>query len=303
MKGRYVKVATKFWTDEKTIDLDQETKLLHLYILTSPHSNMAGYYRLPKAYIKADLKLSDKQLSKGFNELLVNGLIKYCEKSSVILIPNYYKYNTVQNKNQAKGATNRTSELPKNSLIDEYKKSINTYADSYQEELYKGLPKGFNKQLPEQSGNTEPEPELELELDSELDTDTELETEKENTSCSDSDPNDEIKFDTDSKPYKAAMKLKKLIKEKNNRQPVPDDKPEDMGKWSTSMDRTNRLGPPGGNKGYSWEEIDRLIEWCQQDEFWSGNILSAPKFREKIVKLENKMEKSSNNKSRKVVDF
>lgn len=129
------------------------------------------------------------------------------------------------------------------------------------------------------------------------------EKEKENTSCSDSDPNDEIKFDTDSKPYKVAMKLKKLIKEKNNRQPVPDDNPEDMEKWSTSMDRANRLGPPGGNKGYSWEEIDRLIEWCQQDEFWSGNILSAPKFREKIVKLENKMEKSSNNKSRKVVDF
>lgn len=168
MKGRYVKVATKFWTDEKTIELTPPTKLLHLYILTSPHSNMAGYYRLPKAYIKADLELSDKQLDKGFNKLLDIGLIKYCPKSSVILIPNYYKYNSIQNKNQAKGAANRTSELPKNSLVEDYKEVINSYADNYKKELLKGLPKGFDKGLGQRSGNT----------DTELDTDTETEAEE-----------------------------------------------------------------------------------------------------------------------------
>ena len=166
MKGRYVKVATKFWTDEKTIELSPPTKLLHLYILTSPHSNMAGYYRLPKAYIKADLELSDKQLDKGFNKLLDIGLIKYCPKSSVIIIPNYYKYNSIQNKNQAKGAANRTSELPRNSLVKDYKEAINTYAGNYDKELMKGLPKGFNKRFSKQSGNTD--------TDTDTDTDTEL---------------------------------------------------------------------------------------------------------------------------------
>lgn len=68
---------------------------------------MAGYYRLPKEYIMADLKLLPEGLHKPFTKLLQEGLIKYCEKSSVILIPNYYKYNPIQNKNQAKGAAKR----------------------------------------------------------------------------------------------------------------------------------------------------------------------------------------------------
>lgn len=180
INGRYVRIATKFWADEKVVDLDPETKLLYLYILSCPHSNMAGYYRLPKPYIQADLKLSDKGLTKGFNKLLSKGLIKYCEKSSVIFIPNYYKYNSIQNKNQAKGAANRTSELPKNSLVKDYKIAIKQYAESYYKELCKGLPKGFDEGLPKQSGNTE------LELESELDTDIEKD--------SSSDKSDKDKF-------------------------------------------------------------------------------------------------------------
>lgn len=165
MEGRYIRIASKFWTDEKIIELDTESKLLYLYILTCPHSNMAGYYRLPKEYIMADLKLSPEGLHKPFTKLLQEGLIKYCEKSSVILIPNYYKYNPIQNKNQAKGAAKKTCELPRNSLVEDYEKAVNAYAASYAELLLKGLPKPFDKpfdkQLPERLPNTETETETE----------------------------------------------------------------------------------------------------------------------------------------------
>ena len=161
--GRYVKVATRFWTDEKIINIDPETKVLYLYCLSSPHSNMAGFYRLPKAYIQADLGISKEQLDKGFNKLLDKGLVKYCERTSVILITNYFKYNSIQNKNQAKGAANRTSELPKNSLIKDYINAINTYASNYKKVLMKGLPKEFIQEF----GNT----------DTDTDTDTESDTE------------------------------------------------------------------------------------------------------------------------------
>lgn len=165
MEGRYIRIASKFWTDEKIIELDTESKLLYLYILTCPHSNMAGYYRLPKEYIMADLKLSPEGLHKPFTKLLQEGLIKYCEKSSVILIPNYYKYNPIQNKNQAKGAAKKTCELPRNSLVEDYEKAVNAYAASYAELLLKGSPKPFDKpfdkQLPERLPNTETETETE----------------------------------------------------------------------------------------------------------------------------------------------
>ena len=149
--GRYIKVVTKLWTDEKIRKLNDQGQKLFIYILTSPHSNMAGYYRLPKPYIYYDLKWSAKQLDKPFNKLLNISLIKYCEESSVVLIPNFYKYNPVQNKNQAKGAAKKTSELPKNCLVSCYKRICKTFSKRYYEELTKGLP----EQLPNTETETE----------------------------------------------------------------------------------------------------------------------------------------------------
>ena len=62
-----------------------------------------------------------------------------------------------------------------------------------------------------------------------------------------------------------------------------------MQKWAQEMDRLNRIGPPGGSQGYSWQEIRDLIDFSQDDDFWRANILSAGKLREKCVQLENKM--------------
>ncbi|MFP4662690.1 MAG: hypothetical protein ACLFPF_10890 [Halanaerobiales bacterium] len=124
-----------------------------------------------------------------------------------------------------------------------------------------------------------------------------------NTSCSDSENQNplaeveeiEIKFDENSMPFKAAKYLRKLILENNPRQPVPDNTLEKLQDWALELDRLNRLGPPGGSKGYSWNEIGDIMIWCQQDEFWKNNILSASKFRKQITKLENKM-KTDNSK-------
>lgn len=102
----------------------------------------------------------------------------------------------------------------------------------------------------------------------------------------------EIKFDKDSMPYRAAVYLRKLILENNPRQPVPNETPGKLQDWAIALDRLNRLGPPGGKKGYEWDEIGKIMMWCQDDDFWKGNILSAGKFREKIVTLENQMNRS-----------
>ena len=43
--------------------------------------------------------------------------------------------------------------------------------------------------------------------------------------------------------------------------------------------------------GRTLQEIERVIEWCQADEFWRGNILSAPKLREKFAQLALQMQR------------
>jgi hypothetical protein len=101
------------------------------------------------------------------------------------------------------------------------------------------------------------------------------------------------KYNEDSCPFKAALYLRNRIRENNHRARVPNDKPEDklMQKWAEEMDRLNRIGPPGGSQGYTWQEIRRLIDFSQEDDFWKGNILSAAKLRDKCINLENQMKR------------
>lgn len=95
---------------------------------------------------------------------------------------------------------------------------------------------------------------------------------------------------------KLSIHLIKRIKENFPRQPLPDIKVDDSNKklltWSKEIEKINRLGPPSGEHGYSWEEIREVIDWTQDNDFWKGNILSAGKLREKIITLTAQMSRS-----------
>jgi len=157
--SRYIRIATKFWQDEKARKLSDDAKLLYLYVLTSPHSNMAGYYVLPKPYVVYDLQWLPERLDKALAELLRMGLIKYCEQNDVVFIPNFFKYNPIQNRNQAVGVAKRVSELPANTLQKDFLAAVKRFAQPFMEL--------FAERLTEWFGNTETETETETETDTE----------------------------------------------------------------------------------------------------------------------------------------
>ena len=149
---RYVKIATRIWRDEKFSLLSEKGKLLYLYLLTSHHSNMAGYYLLPELYIMEDLQWKRTTLDKEFEELFKSGMVSRCTESCVVLVPRYFKYNRIENSNQARGVNQRVLELPANSLVEGFKAACKNYCARYYETLIKGLPQGlpegFVKGLP-----------------------------------------------------------------------------------------------------------------------------------------------------------
>jgi hypothetical protein len=53
----YGSVHTKFWINSDVQLLSPNAKLLALYLLTSPHTNMLGCFRLPIGYVVEDLQL------------------------------------------------------------------------------------------------------------------------------------------------------------------------------------------------------------------------------------------------------
>ncbi len=49
------------------------------------------------------------------------------------------------------------------------------------------------------------------------------------------------------------------------------------------------------NDGYEFDQVRKMIEWCQSDEFWKSNILSAKKLREKAGTLVLQMNRGAEN--------
>ena len=52
----YGAVQVCFWANAETQYLSDQGKLLAIYLLTGPHSNMIGCFRLPDGYITEDLR-------------------------------------------------------------------------------------------------------------------------------------------------------------------------------------------------------------------------------------------------------
>lgn len=87
------------------------------------------------------------------------------------------------------------------------------------------------------------------------------------------------KYSEDSKEYKLSILLRDLIlrRDENSRC-----KSADMQKWSKDIDLLHR------KDNRSYEDIEKIIRWCQQDNFWKANILSTHKLREKFDSLYQK---------------
>ena len=94
---------------------------------------------------------------------------------------------------------------------------------------------------------------------------------------------------------RAAIKLRDRVRQNNPRATLPGGDPQDplLVKWVSELDLLHRKGPPGAKvaekRGYSWQEIDDLIDYCQGDSFWAAHILAPADLRKKAVTLEIKM--------------
>jgi len=76
-----------------------------------------------------------------------------------------------------------------------------------------------------------------------------------------------------------------LIKENH-----PKAKPPNREKWARDIDRLHRID------GYTYEQIDDLIRFSQEDDFWRTALLSAASLRKQAHQLTLKMRSSAPNK-------
>lgn len=142
----YSKVQKRIWNSKTFNQLSEDGKFFWLYVLTSPHSNMLGFYILKPGYAQEDLDWSTKRFDKSLHELLgiqlsngCEGLIKYDPDNNLILIKNYLEHNPLKNPNQVKAACRKLSDLPFSPLFQEFKLLLEQLGKQLGKQLYEPL--------------------------------------------------------------------------------------------------------------------------------------------------------------------
>lgn len=110
--ARYYPVSPLFWMDDKIGQLDDQGKILALYLLTCEHRNLEGLFRLPYAYIQADLAWDEATVRDEMGRLIDLGFIAYDEAARVVFLPKALKYHEPKAPKQVQGAVNALQQVP-----------------------------------------------------------------------------------------------------------------------------------------------------------------------------------------------
>lgn len=108
----YGRVYTTFWADHCMRASSEDARMLALYLKTSPHSTIAGVFRLPDGYVCDDLQWSSERVAKAFAELLSNGFANRCETTKWVWVCEHFVENRPDNPNQRKAAAKIAVSVP-----------------------------------------------------------------------------------------------------------------------------------------------------------------------------------------------
>jgi hypothetical protein len=157
----YGKVHTSFWTSSTTRGMSEDGRALALYLLTSPHSNQIGCFRLPDGYVADDMQWPAERVSEGFAELFRNGFATRDQGSSWVFIHLFLKWNLIENPNQGASAAKLFKMVP-DSIPQkrELARALRVFAPKFPVAELNGfetLPEPFRNQEQEQEREQEQE--------------------------------------------------------------------------------------------------------------------------------------------------
>ena len=107
-------INTKIWDDTWFMELDQEKKLLWIYLLTNSQTNMLGIYEISEKRICFDTGLPLQSIKKAFESFQTDKKAKYY--SGYVILYNWIK-NQSFNSNMLKSAYKELNKIPQNIYI------------------------------------------------------------------------------------------------------------------------------------------------------------------------------------------
>jgi hypothetical protein len=102
-------VSTNFWRDTYITNLDPTEKLLFLYFLTNPQTNLAGIYEIDLRLVAFDTGIDESMVKKILERFCDDRKIYY--ENGWLILCNFIKYQKL-NANMKKGVRNIIDSLP-----------------------------------------------------------------------------------------------------------------------------------------------------------------------------------------------
>jgi hypothetical protein len=116
----YGVIDCSFWTDRRFQGVTGHVREALLYLLSSPHSNHIGCYRISPEYMALDLEWTADDARAAIRDLQKIGLVKYDWEQEVVFVPLYAKWNPLRRGNMDKAACSDAKNLPPSPLVYEW---------------------------------------------------------------------------------------------------------------------------------------------------------------------------------------
>ncbi|MFY0166596.1 hypothetical protein P3K79_24410 [Bacillus anthracis] len=249
--AKYRHVQTSFWSDARVSEeMTPEDKYFYLYLMTNEHTNQIGVYQITRKQMAFELGYSIES-AKALMDRFINHheLIVYNEETREICILNWGKYNLNKGGKPIEDCIKKELKSIKDvSLVKLVLERTENIALVQKISVYAGLDDTFHD-----TSTIRGQKEKEKEKEKEKKT-------------------PRHKFETCD--TNGAKYLFEKIKGNNHKQKEPN-----FDSWANDF----RLIREKDNR--ELQEIKDVIDWCQADPFWQGNILSPKKLREKFDQL------------------
>jgi hypothetical protein len=134
----YGRVFASFWQSPDIRALPEDARTLAFYLLTTPHGNLIGCFRIPDAYAAEDLQWPIERVSEGFRKLCENGFVTRDEPTKWILITKFIKWNRFENPNVATAAHKAFDHVPDIAVKSLLAKAILEFGEHMKEGFRKG---------------------------------------------------------------------------------------------------------------------------------------------------------------------
>ena len=128
--GRYRNIHCMIWNDDKFPFCSDDAQLVFFHLMTTPMSTPFGLYKASLEALAAEKRWPLKRYRESFRECSARHFCAYDEKTLVVFLPSFLKYNPPHNLNTMKSWKTAYSEIPDCECKHLFWKQLKTYAES-----------------------------------------------------------------------------------------------------------------------------------------------------------------------------